>query len=106
ELFLSTSPKRWRWLKPKLTGGKMIQGIIAFCLLILAIGLYLWGRRSKPTEIKREDPNVILGLSPAKESEVVVSKPSPPVEKPKPVVTQILFVRAPNGKSFAGYELL
>ncbi|MBS0350544.1 MAG: cell division protein ZipA [Proteobacteria bacterium] len=83
----------------------MIQGIIAVILLILAIGLFLWGRRNKPKEIIREDPNVILGLESVQKTEIIVPTPKP-VEKPKPTIRQLLFVRAASGKPFAGYELL
>ncbi len=93
----------------------MIQGIIAIVLLGLAVVIFFWGRR--PMEnLQREDPDVILGLA-EKQAPTVPAPASPesssPVSVTTPVVCtelplerQILFLRAPAGRSYGGYELL
>jgi cell division protein ZipA len=93
----------------------MIQGILAVILVILALALYFWGRRS-PETVVHEDPDVILGLN--ERPKVSSETSSPPEQKPeppattqpslpkKPIQREILFIKAPKGRSFGGYELL
>ncbi len=89
----------------------MIQGLIAIILLVLAIGLYFWGRRRSPKNHHSEDADVILGLAERREKPAPVeqiepvtpiksTQPAPPVER------QILFLRAPGSRQYGGYELL
>lgn len=85
----------------------MIQGILAIILLALALGLYFWGRRRPVENNHREDPDVILGLS--EPQPPVVSPPPAPRPAPRsaiPIERQILFLRAPAGRQYGGYELL
>jgi cell division protein ZipA len=95
----------------------MIQGILAGILVILAIALYFWGRRS-PETLAPEDPDVILGLSePRTEilSETASSpqpapEPTPPAPTPAlpklPIQREILLIKATKNRPFSGYELL
>src|SRR5271156_1565457 len=80
----------------------MIQGLVAIILLIMAAGLFVWGRRSVGPH-QGEDPDVILGLT--------ESPPPPPTPESAPAVESpvqrvILFLRAPAGRPYGGYELL
>jgi cell division protein ZipA len=88
----------------------MIQGIIAIILLVLAVIFYVWGRRparSSAVSHRQKDPHpdVVLGLvKEAPETEVIsaLSKPEPS----QPTQKEILFLRAPAGRQYGGYELL
>ncbi len=90
----------------------MIQGILAIVLLLAAFAIYFWGRR--PTiPHQNENPDVILGLVDAKpvipEQPFVAEKPVAtvqPVAATQPLQRIILFLRAPVGRQYAGYELL
>lgn len=86
----------------------MIQGLLAIILLALAVCLYFWGRRS--AEIPHhEDPDVILGLADPEESHPApaVKTVSPaPIASAVPIEREMLFLRAPAGRQYAGYELL
>lgn len=96
----------------------MIQGLLAIILLVLAVGLYLWGRRSTDHPHRGEDPDVILGLTEQQEAPT-----APPVAaavavtakveqqynqsaQSAPLERIILFLRAPAGRQYGGYELL
>jgi cell division protein ZipA len=92
----------------------MIQGILAIVLLVLAAVCYWWGRRPADP-VHSEDPDVILGLTTSQEqpiaSPVPASAPPPPLKPVPPPATlpleiEILFLRASQGRSYSGYELL
>jgi cell division protein ZipA len=88
----------------------MIQGILAIVLLMLAAGCYWWGRRPADP-VHAEDPDVILGLTTVQEQPVVNpasadTPPPPPPPKALPLEREILFLRAPPGRPYSGYELL
>jgi cell division protein ZipA len=87
----------------------MIQGLIAIILLILAAALYFWGWRRPAAKLPHSDPDVVLGLtespkSPAPPAAVEPVKPAP--QSKQPLERQILFLRAPFGRQYSGYELL
>jgi cell division protein ZipA len=89
----------------------MIQGILAIILLVLAMALFFWGRRS-PKMATPENPDAVLGLKENSE-ENLISEPQAPVEmipppvSPKiPLQREIIFIKAPAGRPFSGYELL
>lgn len=94
----------------------MIQGLLAIILLVLALGLYLWGRRPVDS-VPPEDPDVILGLTESQQQPLVGQAEIFPsteaieaVQPQPPVVTQfereILLLRAPVDHQYRGYELL
>ena len=94
----------------------MIQGILAIVLLVLAAVCYWWGRRPADP-VHSEDPDVILGLTASREQPVASPTPAntpppPPPLKPAPppaalpLEREILFLRAPQGRPYSGYELL
>ncbi len=92
----------------------MIQGLVAIVLLALAAVCYWWGRRPIGTA-HSDDPDVILGLTASEEKTIIspvpANAPSPP-PKPAPppaalpLEREILFLRAPEGRPYSGYELL
>jgi cell division protein ZipA len=95
----------------------MIQGIIAIVLLALAVVLFFWGRRPAQN-VHREDPDVILGLTEVQDPKNTAPEPSTATASPAPAASistpssslpierQILFLRAPLGRPYGGYELL
>lgn len=98
----------------------MIQGLLAIILLVLAAGLYIWGRRPTDRPHQGEDPNVILGLTERQAVPVAATPLSVDTtaaiakieQKPNqfvqsvPLERIILFLRAPAGRQYGGYELL
>src|ERR1700734_3046861 len=87
----------------------MFQGILAIILVIAAFAIYYWGRRSADYP-QKENPDVILGLveTPHKSNDSQPEHVMPAII-PEPKVSLqrvILFLRAPNGQQYAGYELL
>ena len=91
----------------------MIQGILAIVLLVLAAGLLLVGassRRSRP--FRRSGCyfriNRIPGTAGGQSNPLTPSTHSPNLPPPTalPLEREILFLRAPQGRPYSGYELL
>ncbi len=93
----------------------MIQGLVAIVLLVLAAVCYWWGRRPA-SAVHSDDPDVILGLTASQEKTIISPDPAhapsspPPKPAPPPIALplerEILFLRAPSGRPYSGYELL
>lgn len=92
----------------------MIQGLLAIVLLVLAAVCYWWGRRPA-SAVHSDDPDIILGLTASQEKTIISPDPAdapspPPKPAPPPIALplerEILFLRAPSGRPYSGYELL
>lgn len=87
----------------------MIQGLIAIILLALAAALYIWGRNRPTAKVSHTDADVILGLAETPKSpspSVPIAEAVKPLPPKLPLERQIIFLRAPAGHPYSGYELL
>lgn len=89
----------------------MLQGTLAIILLFIAMVLYFLGRRSTVSPFrdgKQDHPDVVLGLSDPSAPLLEELEPKPASE-PKKVDQRVervmIFLRAPLGRQYGGYEL-